>query len=85
MRGEIEICFGIYFAIPFGKHIQGMSNVCFANLPHISFRPKLDAVADRTMHTPLIGLFGALLKDWIPLIDEYYYCTSASLNSCGLV
>ncbi|KAF9044558.1 peroxisome membrane protein [Hymenopellis radicata] len=39
-------------------------------------RPKLDAVADRTMHAPLIGLFGALLKDWIPLIDEYYYYTA---------
>lgn len=38
-------------------------------------RPKLESFVDRTSHTPLIGLFGALLKDWIPLIDDYYYCT----------
>lgn len=23
---------------------------------------------------PLLGLFGVLVKEWIPLIDEYYYC-----------
>ncbi|KAK0233128.1 peroxisomal membrane protein PEX16 [Armillaria fumosa] len=39
-------------------------------------RPKLEAVAEKTFHVPLLGLFGALMKDWIPLIDEYYYCTS---------
>lgn len=37
-------------------------------------RLKLDAVAERTLRTPIVGLFGSLLKDWIPLIDEYYYC-----------
>ncbi|KIY64188.1 peroxisome membrane protein [Cylindrobasidium torrendii FP15055 ss-10] len=39
-------------------------------------RPKLDAVAERTLRTPIVGLFGSLLKDWIPLIDEYYYYTA---------
>ncbi len=44
------------------------------------FRPKLEAVAEKTSHAPLLGLFGALMKDWIPLIDEYYYCTSYALS-----
>ncbi|KAI0076059.1 peroxisome membrane protein [Panus rudis PR-1116 ss-1] len=39
-------------------------------------RPKLEAFVDRTSHTHLLGLFSALLKDWIPLIDEYYYYTA---------
>jgi peroxin-16 len=35
-----------------------------------------------TLQTPLVGLFGALVKDWVPLIDEYYYCKSLPyLNS----
>lgn len=25
---------------------------------------------------PFLGLFGVLVKEWIPLIDEYYYCMS---------
>lgn len=37
-------------------------------------RPKLESIADKTARAPLIGVFGALVKDWIPLIDEYYYC-----------
>ncbi|KAJ7103567.1 peroxisomal membrane protein PEX16 [Mycena belliarum] len=39
-------------------------------------RPKLESFADMTAQTPLLGLFGALVKDWIPLIDEYYYYTA---------
>ncbi|KAF9568428.1 peroxisomal membrane protein PEX16 [Agrocybe pediades] len=39
-------------------------------------RPKLESFITRTTHTPLIGLFGALLKDWMPLIDDYYYYTA---------
>ncbi|KAJ7038240.1 peroxisomal membrane protein PEX16 [Mycena alexandri] len=39
-------------------------------------RPKLESFADMTSHTPLLSLFGALVKDWIPLIDEYYYYTA---------
>ncbi|KAF8960997.1 peroxisomal membrane protein PEX16 [Flammula alnicola] len=39
-------------------------------------RPKLESFVTRTQHTPLVGLFGALVKDWIPLIDDYYYYTA---------
>ncbi|CDO71622.1 hypothetical protein BN946_scf184911.g92 [Trametes cinnabarina] len=39
-------------------------------------RPKLEGFANKTANTPLIGVFGALVKDWIPLIDEYYYYTA---------
>ncbi|KIM85153.1 hypothetical protein PILCRDRAFT_349833 [Piloderma croceum F 1598] len=37
--------------------------------------PKIDTFADKVAHVPLLGLFGALVKDWMPLIDEYYYCS----------
>ncbi|KAJ7783746.1 peroxisomal membrane protein PEX16 [Mycena maculata] len=37
-------------------------------------KPKLESFADITAQTPILGLFGALVKDWVPLIDEYYYC-----------
>jgi peroxin-16 len=37
-------------------------------------RPKIGAFADKVANVPLLGLFGALVKDWMPLIDEYYYC-----------
>ncbi|KAF5385206.1 hypothetical protein D9615_001495 [Tricholomella constricta] len=39
-------------------------------------RPKLEAFATRASHAPLLGLFGAFVHDWIPLIDEYYYYTA---------
>ncbi|KAF8898786.1 peroxisome membrane protein [Infundibulicybe gibba] len=39
-------------------------------------RPKVEAVIDRTAQTPILGLVGAFAKDWIPLIDEYYYYTA---------
>ncbi|TFK77135.1 peroxisome membrane protein [Pluteus cervinus] len=39
-------------------------------------RPKLEALAHKVGRAPLVGLFGALLEDWIPLIDEYYYYTA---------
>ncbi|KAH8100683.1 peroxisomal membrane protein PEX16 [Cristinia sonorae] len=39
-------------------------------------RPKLEAFADTTSRAPLLGLFGAIVRDWIPLIDEYYYYTA---------
>ncbi|KAF7306893.1 Peroxisomal membrane protein PEX16 [Mycena indigotica] len=37
-------------------------------------KPKLESFAAVTSSRPLLGLFGALVRDWIPLIDEYYYC-----------
>jgi peroxin-16 len=39
-----------------------------------SCRPKLDAFANRTATTPVLGVLSAFMKDWIPLIDEYHYC-----------
>ncbi|TFY79658.1 hypothetical protein EWM64_g4361 [Hericium alpestre] len=39
-------------------------------------KPKLESFADRTAQIPVIGVFGAFLKDWMPLIDEYYYSNS---------
>ncbi|KAF8227439.1 peroxisome membrane protein [Tricholoma matsutake] len=39
-------------------------------------RPKLETFANRASKMPLLGLFGAFVHDWIPLIDEYYYYTS---------
>ncbi|KAK7059012.1 hypothetical protein VNI00_001636 [Paramarasmius palmivorus] len=39
-------------------------------------KPKLEALADRASNTPLLSLFGLLMKDWIPLLDEYYYYTA---------
>ncbi|KAI0068235.1 peroxisome membrane protein [Artomyces pyxidatus] len=40
-------------------------------------RPKLEAFVDSTSNIPVIGLLGAFLRDWMPLIDEYYYYTSS--------
>lgn len=39
-------------------------------------RPKLESFVSKTSRAPLLGLLGALVKDWIPLIDEYYYYTA---------
>ncbi|KAF5374931.1 hypothetical protein D9758_000318 [Tetrapyrgos nigripes] len=39
-------------------------------------RPKLEAIADKISNTPLLGIFGVLLNDWIPLINEYHYYTA---------
>lgn len=46
----------------------------FADRHPPQFRPKLESFVTRTSQAPLLGLFGALVKDWIPLIDTYYYC-----------
>jgi peroxin-16 len=39
-------------------------------------RPKLETLATKTAHIPILGLVGALAKDWVPLIDEYHYYTA---------
>ncbi|KAJ3823600.1 peroxisomal membrane protein PEX16 [Lentinula raphanica] len=38
-------------------------------------RPKVAHLAESISTTPILGLFGTLIQDWIPLIDEYHYCT----------
>ncbi|GJJ08803.1 hypothetical protein Clacol_003022 [Clathrus columnatus] len=37
-------------------------------------RPKLVGLADKTATAPVLGLFSAFVRDWMPLIDDYYYC-----------
>jgi len=39
-------------------------------------RPKLESFVASASRAPLLGLFGALVKEWIPLIDEYHYYTA---------
>jgi hypothetical protein len=42
-------------------------------------RPQLESVARRFEDKPVIGFVATLLHDYVPLIDEYYYCASRSL------
>lgn len=49
------------------------------------FRPKLEGFVSSTVHKPLIGLFGSLVGDWIPLIDQYYYCEFTKFSSIALL
>lgn len=39
-------------------------------------RPKLESLIEKVAHVPLLSLVGAVVKDWVPLIDEYYYYTA---------
>ncbi|KAJ3551598.1 hypothetical protein NM688_g4609 [Phlebia brevispora] len=36
-------------------------------------KPKLEGFADRTARMPGLNVLGVVMKEWIPLIDEYYY------------
>ncbi|EIN13791.1 peroxisome membrane protein [Punctularia strigosozonata HHB-11173 SS5] len=36
-------------------------------------RPKLDSFAEKASHSSFLSIAGGLVKDWLPLIDEYYY------------
>ncbi|EIM92513.1 peroxisome membrane protein [Stereum hirsutum FP-91666 SS1] len=40
-------------------------------------RPKLEAFANNTERIPVFNLISGLLKDWMPLIDEYHYYTAS--------
>ena len=37
-------------------------------------RPRLEGISDRFADKPLIGFVSTMIKDYTPLIDEYYYC-----------
>ena len=37
-------------------------------------RPKLMSFVDKTSGVPVLNLMSAFIKDWIPLIEDYYYC-----------
>lgn len=39
-------------------------------------RPKLESLAESSAQWPVLSILGALLHDWMPLIDEYHYYTS---------
>ncbi|KZO96317.1 peroxisome membrane protein [Calocera viscosa TUFC12733] len=39
-------------------------------------RPRLEGFASRTENIPLLNVLSALVRDWVPLIDEYYYYTA---------
>jgi hypothetical protein len=79
MPEEIKTYSGTCCVVPSGDPIHGEQ--CFLYCSPLQFvpdcvtlfRPKLDAFAIRT-DTPVLGLFSAFVKEWVPLIDEYYYC-----------
>ncbi|KAG8925559.1 Peroxisomal membrane protein pex16, partial [Tulasnella sp. 417] len=39
-------------------------------------QPKIQTFVKATEKVPLINVVGALVHDWMPLIDEYYYYTA---------
>ncbi|KAG1757619.1 peroxisomal membrane protein PEX16 [Suillus lakei] len=39
-------------------------------------RPKVEAVVAKTANTPILGVLSSIVKDWIPLVDGYYYYTA---------
>ncbi|KAF9015126.1 peroxisomal membrane protein PEX16 [Cyathus striatus] len=39
-------------------------------------RPKLEAFTNHASQAHWLGLFGAFVREWIPLIDDYYYYTA---------
>ena len=34
----------------------------------------MESFVTRTSRTPLLSIFGAFVNDWVPLINDYYYC-----------
>ncbi|KAN0100585.1 Peroxisome membrane protein [Tylopilus felleus] len=38
-------------------------------------RPKIESIAENIATKPIIGALSMIIRDWIPLIDEYYYYT----------
>lgn len=81
MLGEIKICCGTFCVVQYGKAILGLCLLCaylldIPNFTYLPFRPKLELFMASASRMPLLRWFGILVKEWIPLIDEYYYCTS---------
>jgi len=42
-------------------------------------RARLNKFAVSFGRFPVVGILGVFLKEWIPLIDDYYYCACKSL------
>ena len=80
MREGIEIFSGTSYVGLYGSHTLGQRRYSHQSRPGTEylFRPKLEAFANRMSHTWSLGIFSALVKDWMPLIDEYYYCKCIS-------
>ncbi|KAH0838275.1 peroxisomal membrane protein PEX16 [Lanmaoa asiatica] len=39
-------------------------------------RPKIGSIAESVAAKPIVGALSMIIKDWMPLIDEYYYYTA---------
>lgn len=39
-------------------------------------RPKLESLASKTEARPLLGIIGGIVRDYLPLVDDYYYYSS---------
>lgn len=39
-------------------------------------RPKLESLASKTESRPLLGIVGGIVRDYLPLVDDYYYYSS---------
>lgn len=48
--------------------------LCLRDLNVVHSRPKLESLVEKAAHVPGLSLISSLVKDWVPLIDEYYYC-----------
>jgi peroxin-16 len=42
-------------------------------------KPRLEGMADKFEGKPLIGFVSTLIKDYVPLLDGYYFCESPCL------
>ncbi|KAI6031857.1 peroxisomal membrane protein PEX16 [Pisolithus microcarpus] len=47
-------------------------------------RPKLESLVEKAAHVPGLSLISSLVKDWVPLIDEYYYLCLPSIMTTNL-
>lgn len=63
---------------PYGIHIRGefahVEPMMFYYLILPSSRPKIESIAESVATKPIFGALSMIIRDWIPLIDEYYYC-----------
>ena len=47
-------------------------------------RPKLMSFVDKTSGVPVLNLMSAFIKDWIPLIEDYYYCKHSTQHRAAV-
>lgn len=78
MLGETGTWFGTFFVGLCGIRTRGVftpfGTTSFTKTRSLSSRPKIESIADSITNKPIIGAFGMIIRDWIPLINEYYYC-----------